>query len=284
MTFSEFLDQHGVYWSTEGKDTRIGWIQLDCPECDGHNYLGYNEYGGYLNCWRCGKINLLKYIASICKEPWDVCKKILEEIPRQRIEDSLQIRGKLVIPPGVGPLKKIHKDYLRGRGYDPENLQKLWDLKGICLSGRLSWRIWIPVYFQGKILSWTTRSLSDLGTRYITAKKEEEAVPIKELLYGEDYCRHSIIVHEGPADVWATGPGSVATFGVVNSPAQLRRISKYPMRVICFDSETKAQARARSLCRNLSLYPGETRNVVLDAKDAGSASPAEIRKLRKFLQ
>jgi hypothetical protein len=109
-------------------------------------------------------------------------------------------------------------------------------------------------------------------------------MPHRNLLYGEDYCRHTILVHEGPLDVWAVGPGATATCGTEFSPAQIRRIARYPRRGICFDSEPAAQTRARRLAAQLSLFPGETDLIKLDANDPGSAGAKELAELRGYLE
>ncbi len=190
-------------------------------------------------------------------------------------------RTNLVLPKGIGDLLRPHRDYLRGRGFKVKTLEKLWGLRGIGVASRLSWRIWIPIHFQGEIVSWTTRGLHDEGTRYVSASVEEESLNHKEILYGEDYCRHSCIVHEGLTDVWATGPGATATFGTSFTRAQVLRISRFPIRAICFDNEPDAQHRAEDLCDQLMHFHGETFNVVLDAKDAGSSKKKELKELRR---
>jgi hypothetical protein len=53
---------------------------------------------------------------------------------------------------------------------------------------------------------------------------------------------------------------------------------------VCFDNQAVAQRKARALCDELSAFGGETLNVILDAKDAGSATDKEIRKLRRLLK
>jgi hypothetical protein len=55
---------------------------------------------------------------------------------------------------------------------------------------------------------------------------------------------------------------------------------------VCFDGEPEAQARARTLARTLSLYPGVTWNVKLESgEDPATADQEEIKELRKkFLE
>jgi hypothetical protein len=122
------------------------------------------------------------------------------------------------------------------------------------------------------------------GIPYISASKEQELQPIKTLLYGEQYRTFydTIIVTEGVFDVFNIGIGAVATFGKLITASQLLRISKFARRVICFDNEPDTQEQAKRLCYELSLFPGETLNVCLDADDPGSACKKEIKRLRQL--
>jgi hypothetical protein len=207
-------------------------------------------------------------------------KRLVGSVEKERIR-KLRPAGKLKLPTGVGEPQPAHRKYLQQRGFNPFQIEKIWRIAGIGLAAELSWRIYIPIYYKGQTVSWTTRSISDKTTRYISAKPEQESFPHKQLLYGEDYARHGIIIHEGPIDVWATGPGAVATFGLNYSQAQVVRMAQYPIRAICFDSNREAQKVAGKLCDELSVFPGETYNVELDAEDAASAPPGEIVKLRR---
>lgn len=297
MQFVDVLREHRITYWTEGKYCRSGWIQFHCPFCFGGQdpnkpYCGYNISFNYVNCWRCGPHGLGKTLMVLTGQQWKDVKKVIEEFDAPRRNEEEVHRGVLTLPRGVGKLLQCHGDYLRGRGFDVKELKRLWRIQGLGSNGKrkgaewcdLAWRIFIPVHWRGEVVSWTTRSLKDSGLRYISASEEEEAVPHKTLLYGEDYATTAISIHEGPADVWKVGPGATATLGTGWTSAQVLRMSKYPRRVICFDSEPAAQKRARSLCSLLEVFPGETFNVVLDAKDAGSAGLGELRKFRKLLR
>ncbi len=195
-------------------------------------------------------------------------------------------RGSLRIPFAVESMSPAHEHYLSERGFTPSELVSTWKIKGIGPISELGlqWRIFIPIYLDNVLVSWTTRGLADKGVRYVNAPSEWESIPRRELLYGEDFVGHTIIVVEGPTDVWKIGPGAVATFGVAFSRAQVEKLSKYPHRVICFDSEEGAQVKAKELCQQLMAFPGETMNVMLTAKDPGSATDQEIQQLRRFLR
>ncbi len=168
---------------------------------------------------------------------------------------------------------------------NPGALESIWHVQGITLSRKVPWRLFIPIEMNGFTVSWTTRSISDTTVpRYINATPKEEKLNPKSLLFGEDHVTHGVIVVEGPFDVFKIGKGAVATMGVGYSQKQVARIAKYPLRVICFDNEREAQARAERLCRDLEVFQGETIKVNLSSKDPGSASDKELEKLRRLIR
>jgi len=288
LNFADVLREHNIPYQTEGKYCRPGWIQFNCPFCFGgldpnKPYAGYNIARQYVNCWRCGGHGVGKVLIALTGMNWKNVKALLEDLDVPQREDD-KPPGKLTLPKNRKPLAKAHRRYLEGRGFDPDELAEQWGIEGIGLSGNLAWRIFIPIHYRGAVVSWTTRSLVDYGARYISAAADEEAVPHKTLLYGEDRVPgNAISIHEGPTDVWAIGPGATATLGTGYTPAQILRMSRYARRIVCFDSEKAAQQRARALCSLLEVFPGETFNVKLDAKDAGSAKRSERKQLRKLL-
>lgn len=264
---------------------REGWIQLDCPLCspgEKRFRLGYNKKGAYFSCWSCGPKNTQRTIERILNcDGWQA-KAIVKSLGKEYTKKETT-NGKFSIPFGVEDFQEVHRVYLRNRRFDPDKLQTLWDIGATSNNaGRHNWRIIIPIMLNGVYVSWTSRGIVDEGTRYITANKEEESVFHKNVLYGEDYCRtDTIVVHEGPFDVWRTGPGATCTFGTSFSLAQVKRIAKYPKRCVCFDSTPEGQIAAKKLIDRLAVFPGETYNVVLDTKDMGEASDKVRNKLRR---
>jgi len=165
---------------------------------------------------------------------------------------------------------------------NPDEIERLWGVQGIGLASELSWRLWIPIYHQGEVVSWTTRAIGNTDARYITASPEQESKSIKSVLYGGDMVRYASIICEGPIDAWAIGPGAVAVCGLSYTKAQLLETSKFPVRVICFDSESIAQKRANRLAKQLQVFPGETHVVVLESgDDPAEADRSEILELRE---
>ena len=283
MTIQELLDNLKIEYLESGHHhSRPGWIQLkDCPFCSSDNYhLGFNVELKFFACWRCGGHHIIKTLLAF-GVGYEKARKVVAGLDTPELNKPEISRVSLQIPKGIGRLLDAHVRYLESRGFDPKEIERVWHVKGIGIASRLAWRIYIPIIYQGEVVSWTTRSIGrEVSQRYISASAEEERINHKSLLYGQDYCYHSIIVVEGPTDVWNVGPGAVALFGTAFTSAQVKRLIQFPYRYIVFDSSDTAQTKADELANQLSTFPGTTQTVVLDADDPGSATRKEIKRLR----
>ena len=291
MNLKEILWENNIPYKEAGEHHHVteGFLGIECPFCSkdsGKFKLGYSLSYGYFTCWTCGHHRPVEVLVEITGKSPRECFEMLSQLECQVTKKKV-VKGKTTLPSGTGSLLPIHKNYLRKRGFDPKEIVKLWGVMGTGLASYLAWKLVIPIHFRGQIVSWTTRSVSDEGSpRYINAQPEHEALPIKSLLYGEDFCRHATVVVEGPVDTWRIGPGSVAVLGTAVSAAQVAKLVKYPVRVVCMDVEPSAQVRARELCEKLESFPGTTTNIVLESgKDPGEASASEIACIRRrFLE
>ncbi len=290
MHIKELLDELDIPYREAGESHHVtqNWLGVECPWCSpesGKFKLGVHLTGLHTSCWSCGGKRLIDFLHEATGRAWRECYELVGSLHGGVLRQAERVEGKLILPSGVGSLLAAHKHYLYCRGFSVKELSKLWGIMGIGLASSLAWRLFIPIHQHGKMVSWTTRSLTDHGARYVNARTDQEAVSAKTLLYGEDFARHAIILVEGPSDVWRIGPGAVATLGVVVSAKQIAKAARYPVRAVVFDNEPAAQERARELCNHLEAFPGTTHQVQLDAKDPGSASKREIQLLRKsFLE
>lgn len=295
MNLEELLTELEIEHRGHGEHHHVtrGWINIDCPECTPNAQqfrYGINIRGLYGNCWACGSIRLAEALSRASNASFSVCQRLLSETETDYVQTQAtwQKRNKLVLPKDVKPLRTSHRKYLKERGFNPDELERLWEIKGTGqLGGKYKWRIFIPIKEpeRGEIVSWTTRAIFETKYRYLSASPDQERMFHRHLLYGEEYARHAIIIVEGPTDVWKIGPGAVATLGTSYSQEQIERMAKYIRRVVCFDAEEAAQKRARKLCDALEVFDGETINVTLETgKDAGEATNKEIRKLRRLLE
>lgn len=266
---------------------RPGWIQFDCPDCGPGSrkyHLGLQKSSGYFNCWVCGRKPLLQTLCSL--SGWasrDVIPLLKDILPSRPVRTA--VSGVYKPPRGVFPLAAAHRKYLAGRGFDPDEIAALWGVQGIGIASNLSWRLFLPIVYRYETVSWTTRTIGENTTRYISAKPEEERISHKHLLYGIDMCAHAVIIVEGPTDAWRIGPGAAATLGLAYTPEQMELMRSFPVRVVCFDNSSDAQRRARRLSDVLSLFPGETYQANLSGKDPDTSPAEEIQELRKrFLE
>ncbi len=295
MEIRDILQQFNIPTAPEDHHHRTDFgEQIDCPWCSpnsGKWRMGITKDGHFARCWSCGGYNhsVVDTLVEITHQPWEKIKDLLKQLSPLKELKPLhkgKIHGKLKIPEGVGPLLPAHRNYLRQRGFDPEKIEKLWGLQGLGIAPRLGWRILIPVYFQGRMVSWTTRAITeDTERRYLNAEPSEEEISPKQILFGSDFVRHAVVICEGAFDAMRIGPGAVATMGLAYSRSQLSQMANYPVRIVVFDNEPQAQDRAKELCKVLTPFPGTTSNVCLDAKDPGCADPTEIQELRnQFLE
>lgn len=290
MGIPDILNELGIPFCRGGEHhhVREGWLGLDCPRCPpsysgkGKFRLGIEISTGRCNCWVCGRFSLQQIIADMGRVSYGAAKDLLAGVRLTRLAPAgVRPSGILAKPKGIKPMEGAHRRYLVDRGFDPDSIERLWNVQGIGLASDLKWRLFVPIILNGQEISWTTRSIGNGLSRYITASPEQERLHYKNSLYGIDLVRTSMVITEGPTDVWNIGPGAVATYGLNFTPAQVSLMAKFPHRVVCFDNSVDAQRRADNLCDTLSMFHGKTTRVELDADDPGSASKEEIRLLRK---
>lgn len=269
------------------KHVRSGWVGLHCPNCGGSKFhLGIEIATGRCNCWRCGRQDVVAVLVKLTgisyREAAALWRGVAKTAPQRTEHD-----GRLQLPKGIGDLQPVHLAYLKRRGFDPEEIVRLWGVQGIGMHPVLGWRLFIPIHDKlGRVVSWTTRSVRQKATqRYISASLAEETIPHKTLLYGASLARHAVVVVEGPISAWSIGPGAVATFGLSYTPQQVADIAEYPVRVIAFDRGNNEQRRAERLCNELAVLPGLTEQVELESgSDPNECDPEEIAELRaKYL-
>lgn len=289
MDLLDFLAANGIDHREGGthQHVRPGWVGVDCPRCgprSGRFHAGVRNDLSRASCWRCGGLRPLELLAELTGLPWWKVRQQITPIStgRDHAESDVPTKVEAEHPPGLTSISGAFCRYLEGRGFNPKQIESLWGIKATGRTGRLSWRIWIPIHFNGRIVSWTTRAIGTAQPRYISAAPEQEAVNHKTLLYGEDLAGPEIVVVEGPLDAWAIGPGAVAIMGLMTTPQQIARIGSHPVRVICCDNEPAAQRRANRLATLVQDYPGETHIVELETgKDPAEAEPDELEEIRR---
>ena len=158
--------------------------------------------------------------------------------------------------------------------FDPKKLIHEWNLKGTLFLGAYKFRIIAPIYFQGKLVSYQGRDITEKSPlRYKTCPKTLEILHHKHCLYGIDKAKSDyIVVTEGITDVWRLGPGAVATFGIQWNLEQAKLLMNYKRVFIMFDKQPQAKQQAEKLANFLALTSIEVHIITLDNSD----DPAEM--------
>lgn len=185
-------------------------------------------------------------------------------------------RREAILPPGCGPMADCHKQYLERRKYDPDQLAATWGLLGTGPVGPYKLRVIIPIHFQNVMVSFQGRDITNQSPlKYKACSKDKEARDHKTVLYGLDKVPgSSVVIVEGVPSVWRLGPGSVATFGIEYTAAQVGLLRQFSRRYILFDagaSEGAARAQSLRLATALSAFDGIT-----EVLDLGEGDPGDV--------
>jgi hypothetical protein len=90
---------------------------------------------------------------------------------------------------------------------------------------------------------------------------------------------------EGITDVWRLGRGSVATFGVIYTHAQIMMIKKAGIKraFILYDPEQEAQAQAAKLAYTIASFVPEVEVLNGFNCDPGDMSQEDVKSLRNMV-
>ncbi|MFA5151283.1 MAG: hypothetical protein WC554_01860 [Clostridia bacterium] len=310
MNIISLYQDFGVNYASENhKHTRPGWVNTACPFCisePGHEgyHLGYDLTNNRYKCWRCGSHPVTHTISKLLGVSFSDAKQIVQQYALLRTvkkteKVTIRLKG-FKFPSGISNLSQNHKNYLIKRNFDPEKLVFLWDLYGTGpisildngLEGnenkQLNYkhRIIIPFYWNDKIVSFDSRDITGKAlNKYQACPLVRELIPHKEILYGnQKYWKDTIIIVEGPTDVWRFGVNSAATSGIQFTPKQVRFIAKNFKHVpVVFDGgEPQAIQQANKLVSELKFRGVDSFRVdIID--DPGSMKQSEADYLVKQL-
>ena len=298
FNFEKFLRDYHIEYLTEGSRARAGWIQIQCPFCSGSSRgwdLGFCIDDGRISCWQCRGKTLNKTIQQLLRCSGFETKRIILEYggektrPLLKQNSPVQVgkRKRVDFPLGTVELQPKHRDYLIGRNFDPDLLERIYGLKGTGPLGDYKFRIIAPVILDGKMVSYQGRDVtgkSDL--RYKACPLDLEVVHHKHTLYGIDLVKgDSVAVVEGITDVWRLGPGAVATFGTGFTKRQANTLIQRFKRVyLLFDPEPKAQQVAEELSWVLGNVGIESYIIDLESSvDPGDMKQDDADNLMKEL-
>lgn len=293
MDVIKLFKDYGIQFSKNSHHSTEGFIQTRCVFCDdSSDHLGWHVSGEFVNCWKCGGHSIewaLQKLLNMSRGQVDALVKQYEGRGSTAVRNRLNKRKELQVTEIKLPgsiLEKQHKRYLEKRGFDSQYIMEKYQLLGTGIGGEWKYRIIIPIYFRGKLMSFQGRDITDRQRlRYKSLDIEKSVMHYKHTLYGIDYCEgNTVVVMEGPFDVWRWGDGAVATYGTTITEWQVRLLSRYRKVFFLFDAEEEAQRLALKAAGKLACMGVGVEVVDLEGEcDPAELNESEVRGLKKEL-
>lgn len=285
------LEDNNVDYSTSGKNTSRGWVELNCPFCgnDPSFHLGINLSSGIYHCWICGaKGPLEKYLQHQLGLSREKVKKLTSEygINFHEEEDPKRNAAQIVFPKGLEDhIPSLHKNFLRQRGFSPDEMIKKHQLKAYYHLGKeWAYRIVIPIFINNEMVSFIARDITGKQIpKYKNLSNEQSIINTKNCLYGIDSIKKGgkAILVEGVFDQWRVGDGSCALLGTEYTTQQLFLLYEKELKEVYVMLDADATKKAYKLGHVLSTFIPRVEVIEIDEGDPSDMSQQEIEKLRK---
>ena len=297
MNFVKLFNDYNVEY-----DTRVnkGWTNVTCPFCDDETFNGgFNNAGDYYHCWKCGGHNFKQALARTVNIPFNEVDTLIEQYAgRNSVLNTLNKKQakatKLTLP--TDTFTPAERKYLKERNFSPKLLHEKYKIVGGGITGSWKYRIIIPLVLNGKIVSWTARTILSKQQqqklkipRYKNLSIEQSVVDPKSVLYNLDHCEDKIaVLTEGAFDVIRMGDGFFCSFGTELTQSQISMIKQRFEKVfIMFDNEEEAQAKARKFGLQIASIGVEVELVDcygdFNKNDAGELNEKEVQIIRHEL-
>lgn len=298
MNFQKLFEDYKIDYSLK---TNRGWVNTKCIYCGGSSYkLGFNPTEDYCTCFACGLHNLKETLSKLLAIPKKDINDVIEQyktrtIILNKLNDKKTTAVKNLVLP-TDTFTPIERKYLKSRNFNPSYLHKKYNVVGGGIVGDWKYRIIIPVIINGKIVSWTGRSILEKSKldelkipRYKNLEIKKSVINPKECLFNLDNSKNkTVVLTEGPFDVMRLGDDFICSFGTSLTQSQIKEIRlRYDKVFIMFDNEVEAQQKARNYGQMLSSVGVDVE--IVDAysdfnkNDGGELNDEEVKIIRKEL-
>lgn len=285
-----FLQSEGISYATSGDNVSSGWLGISCPFCSDHaNHCGINMGKKTFSCFKCGESgDIIKLLEELTRKSFSGCVSILRDFQglfpafsegdtgkRKNNEPGPGILpGKAVNLRKLRDIPKLVSEYLRKRRFDSWVIHK-YNLYYTMDDRKFPYRLIIPVYFRGEMVSWVGADLTGLsGVKYHGCPKETAVISNKEILYGLDLLDFNgpfgkqVVLVEGVLDKWRVGDCALAMFGKKCTEKQLDFLSTHFSRDVLMKVFLDDDAKEDAIV--LSRILGERFDKVMVFTDYGS--------------
>ena len=297
MNFEKLFTDYKVEFNNR---VNRGWTNVSCPHCDDKTFNGgFNNAGNYYHCWKCGGHDFKKTLSLVTRVPQNQIDELIQQYQgRTSLLNQLNKKKakalKLELP--TDTFTAAERQYLKSRNFNPAELHRKYKLVGGGMSGPWKYRIIIPLILDGKIVSWTGRSILSKKKqeelkipRYKNLSIEQSVIDPKSVLYNLDNCKKkTAVLTEGAFDVMRLGDDFFCSFGTELTQSQIAMIKdRFEKIYIMFDNEEKAQIKARKFGLQISSIGVEVE--IVDAysdfnkNDGGELNEQEVNIIRSLL-
>jgi len=289
-----YLGDTGVTYYDFGKNVTQGWTTISCPFCgDRSNHGGISPSGESYSCLVCGqKGHVTKLIHHLEGISWEQTKVRFSEYS----SDLLVYTHKAVdrassvewpLPNAEKTFPSLHAQYLINRGYDLKQLRKLFDIQAVYQIGPMKYRIVIPIYENGKLVTYIGRDVTGTAPlKYRNLPEKRSVLTAKECVYNLDNVHDEALIFEGVTDVWRFSYNAVATLGLQYTQRQVRLLSERLKKAyVCFDAGTHAQQQAHALAEELGCAGVQVELLTLpeNVDDPGELTQSTANELKSEL-
>ncbi len=270
------------------------WVGTQCLWCTDHsNHLGINLDSKGINCWMCpAKGTVIKYVMRLDRCSLTEALSIINDFSSTQIyvkQEKAEIHALASDLSTIlheeqvkNELFDLHREFLHSRHFDPDYIFGKYKLQCCGPVGRWNLRLIIPFYQNNRIVTLTTRDVTNKAKEpYRHLSIEESIIPVKDTLYNLETLDDTGIIVESVTDVWRIGDGCVATMGIKFTTAQVRLLCKLKRAFVLYDTEDKAQDMAEKLCFNLSTVVPIVERLELESGDPADLSDDDAKHLRK---
>ena len=298
MNFEKLFTDYKINYNSR---VNRGWTNVTCPFCDDKTFNGgFNNAGDYFHCWKCGGHDFKQALARTVNIPFNEVNTLIEQYAgRNSVLNALNKKQakatKLILP--TNTFTQAERKYLKQRNFSPKLLHQKYKIVGGGITGVWKYRIIIPLILNGKIVSWTGRSILSKQQqkelkipRYKNLSIEQSVIDPKSILYNLDNCEKKVgVLTKGAFDVMRLGDGFFCSFGTELTQAQIMEIkNRFSKVFIMFDNEVEAQSKARKFGLQIASMGVDVE--IVDAygdfnkNDGGELTESEVQIIRKELE
>jgi len=288
-----YFEDRNIDYYTEGKNVSRGWVNISCPFCDDPSWhCGVNLKSNLFHCWICDeKGSVIKLIQRIEDCSWAEAKRIFREFCDEfKIQNELpehpRLKTRKIITFPIVNLQGVHRVFLTQRGFLPNHIIKKYKIKASTGIGKYRYRIIIPIFFNGKMVSFTARAIFDHQTpKYLNCPNNLSLVDVHDIFYNVDSLKNKrkCVIVEGVTDVWRIGEGAIAMLGKNISEKQIFLLKEKKIEEILLlfdkDAEEKAESYAKQLASLFLVNIG-----ILDKGDPGELDDESVSKIKNWLE